>query len=178
MESLFLAIRPALADEAAASMGFFGDDLDTGFLLVALLLAFLLLARVHRRDRVVELRPPTRSHPTTYDELARQVYRMVVTADLAGYRGLFMAGGEAAEVLGEGAEDYLASRGLEVLEESLVTIGATIPEGASYHGVRFLAGERLELQVRSMDDRLVNVDLGTVTRIGAVVRLVEPPFRG
>ncbi len=177
MSTSFLLISTAVAEDAGTSLGLFGSDVNTGFLLVALMLLFLLLARVHRRESAHHGRPPPRHNPISYEELARTVYRLASSCDLEGYRGLFLAGGEAAAVFGDRAEGYLASRSVEVLEESLVTIGAHLAAQPRFHGVRLDSDDRLFLQVRRTGDKLDEVDLGTVTRVGAVVRLVEAPYR-
>lgn len=174
-----LLLPVAEAQVESAHLGLFGEGNRTGLLLVALMLAFLLLSRVHRRTLSGSLRPPPpRRNPVTYEELARTVYQLAISCDLEAYRGLYLAGGEAAAVFGEQVgEAYLNSRTLEVLEESLVTIGAHLADNPRFHGVRLEADDRLFMQVRRPDDQLVEIDLGSVVRIGAVVRLAEAPFR-
>ncbi len=175
-----LAFLPAaFAQSGGAKLGWFGHGNNTGFLLVALMLAFLLLSRVHRRESGSGVRPPPpRRNPVTYEELARTVYQLAISCDLNGYRGLFLAGGEAAAVFGEQVgEAYLSNRNLEVLEESLVTIGAYLADNPRYHGVKLEADDRLIMQVRRADDQLLEIELGTVVRVGAVVRLAEAPYR-
>jgi hypothetical protein len=179
MHHLFLTIPAAAAQAEATPLGLFGSGDQTGYLLVALMLAFLLLSRVHRRN--LASRPPeprTRHAPVTYEELARTVYQLAVSCDLEGYRGLFLAGGEAASIFGEEVgEAYLSSRTIRVLEDSLCTIGAHLEGGPRYHGVRLDTEDRLFLQIRRGED-LQEIDLGTVVRVGAVVRLAEPPYQG
>ncbi len=174
-----LFISAAKAQVSSAQLGLFGEGNRTGLLLVALMLTFLLLSRVHGRSAREDLRPPPPRHnPVTYDELARTVFQVAVSCDLEGYRGLFLAGGEAASVFGEQVgEAYLSGRTLEVLEESLVTIGAHLSGNPSFHGVRLDADDRLFMQVRLPGDQLVEIDLGSVVRVGAVVRLAEAPYR-
>jgi len=177
MHHLFV-IAPALAQAEGTRLGLFGGGNQTGALLVALMLAFLLLSRVHRRSSSRVRPPPPRRNPVTYEELARTVYQLAVSCDLDSYRGLFLAGGEAAAVFGEQVgEAYLASRTMDVLEESLVTIGAHLAGNPRFHGVRLDEDDRLIMQVRHADDQLAEIDLGSVVRVGAVVRLAEAPYR-
>jgi hypothetical protein len=179
MHQLLLSTPAALAAGEGAHLGAFGEGNRTGFLLIALMLAFLLLSRVHRRGTDASVRPPPpRRNPITYEELARTVYQLAVSCDLEGYRGLFLAGGEAATVFGaEVADSYLSARTVEVLEESLVTIGAHLADNPRFHGVRLDTDDHLFLQVRRANDDLVEIELGTVVRVGAVVRLVEAPYQ-
>jgi hypothetical protein len=174
-----LLTTPALAQVTGVQLGLFGRGNQTGYLLIALMLAFLLLSRVHRRGAQERVQPPPpRRNPVTYEELARIIYQIAVDCDLESYRGLFLAGAEAATVFGEKVgEAYLTSRTLEVLEESLVTIGAHLAESPRFHGVRLDTDDRLHMQVRRADGRLSEIDLGSVVRVGAVVRLAEPPYR-
>jgi len=168
-----------MARAEGTHLGLFGQGNQTGFLLLALMLLFLLLSRVHRRSHASAVRPPPpRRNPVTYEELARTVYQIAMDCDLEAYRGLFLAGGEAAAVFGEQVgETYLSGRSLEVLEESLVTIGAHLADNPRFHGVRLDADDHLIMQVRRGDDQLVEVELGSVVRVGAVVRLAEAPYQ-
>ncbi len=163
-----LTIPAASAQETAHSLGWFGPDLDTGF---------LLFARVHRREHTGRAPPPARHNPISYEELARTVYKLAGSCDLEGYRGLFLAGGEAGAVFGDSADDYLSRRTVEVLEEALVTIGAHLASQPRYHGVRLDSEDRLFMQVRRTGNQLHEIDIGTVARMGAVVRLVEAPYQ-
>jgi hypothetical protein len=174
-----LLTNPAVAEVAGAQLGIFGQGKQTGYLLVALMLAFLLLSRVHRRSAVGRVAPPPpRRSPVTYEELAKIVYQLAVDCDLESYRGLYLAGAEAATVFGEQVgEAYLSNRSLEVLEESLVTIGAHLADNPRFHGVRLDTHDRLFMQVRRADGRLSDIDLGSVVRVGAVIRLAEAPYR-
>ena len=168
----------AFAGGEVAKLGAFGEGNQTGFLLIALMLAFLLLSRVHRRGSSRVRSPPPRRNPITYEELARTVYQLAVSCDLEGYRGLYLAGGEAASVFGEEiADTYLSGRTVEVLEESLVTIGAHLAGNPRFHGVRLDSHDHLFMQVRRPNDDLVEIDLGSVVRVGAVVRLAEAPYQ-
>jgi hypothetical protein len=75
------------------------------------------------------------------------------------------------------ADSYLSARTVEVLEEALVTIGAHLADNPRFYGVRLDTHDHLFMQVRRANDELVEIDLGTVVRVGAVVRLAEAPFQ-
>jgi hypothetical protein len=177
MLHLLVLITAARAEAPEVNLGLFGSGNQTGYLLIALMMAFLLLSRVHRRTAATRSRPPERRAPLSYEELARTVYQMAVNADLEGYRGLYLAGGEAAAVFGDVAEQYLSSRTVEILEESLCTIAAHLADAPRFHGVRLDTEDHLFMQVRRAEGELQEIDLGSVVRVGAVVRLAEPPFQ-
>ncbi len=176
MSVLLLVPTAAHAAGEGGALGLFGSDWRTGLLLVVVLLLLALLGRVHHRESYGAQRPPVRRSPVSYDELGRTVFEMAVNCDLDGYRGLFLAGGEARHVLGARAEEYMNSRGMDVLEESLITIGAYIPDGSVYHGVSITGTDRLAIQVKSPLDEVVTVGIGTVAKVGAVVRLRKPAY--
>lgn len=116
-----------------------------------------------------------RLSPNSLDELARAVFEVAIDADLDGYRELFLAGREAAEVYGERAAVYLESRGIDVLEDALVTIGALIPEGSRFGGVENTGPEMIAIRVvppNGADPYLVHV--GQVAQVHGVYRLQKP----
>ena len=163
----------------AASHGFSAyfqlvDGAMNGLLLVAALLAVWLLVRVRRIEE--ERRRPSRRAPMSADELARCVFEVARTADIDEYRGLFLAGAEAAAVFGEGAQTYLARRTMEVLEESLVTIGALIPDGAFYVGVEPTGDGSYAMWVQPREGERFLVGIGTVAQVGSLYRLRDPAF--
>ncbi|MFH1466374.1 MAG: hypothetical protein ABIO70_18465 [Pseudomonadota bacterium] len=174
--SVLLTIVSAHASAEQVKFGLFGSEHHVGYLLIALLLAFLLLARVSGRSSGPHTRPPPRHSPVSYDELARTVFSLAVGCDLEGYRGLYLAGGEVHEILGERGSDYLSARSLEVLEDALATIGAHLSRGARYNGVRLDDDDRLFMSVTCPGQQQIEIDLGTVAHLGAVVRLVFPPY--
>ena len=176
MPSLLLIPAAVHAAGDTEALGLFGGDWRTGLLLVVVLLLLALLGRVHGREHSAAQRPTPRRSPVSYDELGRTVFEMAVNCDLDGYRGLFLVGGEARQIMGAGAGEYLNSRGLDVLEESLITIGAHIPDGSVYHGVSIAGTDRLAIQVKSPAAEVITVGIGTVAKVGAVVRLREPAY--
>ncbi len=106
-------------------------DQRTLLLLLALLLAFWLLTRVHTRESA----PPPRRTPVTINELGRCVFEVATGHDFVGYRGLFLAGAEARTVLGDAAEVYLDRRTREFLERAMTALQALIPAGSHYEGI-------------------------------------------
>ncbi len=175
MAPLFIIFQlpSARAESHGAALGLLGDDPVVGWLIIALLLCFWLLLRVHHSAP-----PPKRARraPISHDELARLVFRLVRECDIDGYKELFLAGGEASRVMGPGAEAYLDSRNIKVLEESLVTLAAIIPEGSHFVDSAISRPDKLRMRVRGPDNEIITLDIGTVARIGALWRLKTPAY--
>ena len=148
------------------------QDRDTALLVIALLLALWLWLLVRRRED--EQRRPTRSTPLSHEELALVCFRCGTGQDLETYRGLFLNGSEAFDMLGDDAETYLEARTFSVLRDSLALLGERIPHGAVFHGVALREGDRLEMEVKLQDGRMVMGSLGTVVRVGVAWRLFGP----
>lgn len=151
------------------------DPVETQLLVVVLLLAIWLLLRVRRSENEGRRRRMRRA-PTTADELAREVFAVARTADIDGYRELFLAGFEAAQLMGGEADSYLDKRSLSVLEESLVTLGALIPEGSVYGGVEQTGPDAWAMWVSPPVGERFLVGIGTVAKAGVVLRLRDPAF--
>ena len=142
--------------------------LATAFALITILL-WLFNTRNERAA------PNNRRSPASIEELGRAVFQVAISADLEGYRELFLAGGEARSVFGEKAENYLERRALPVLEEALVTISALIPEGSRFVGAQETGPETVAIRVLppgQMEPILVGI--GIVLQVGTVYRIQEP----
>lgn len=175
MLRLFPVLAQALSPQALFAQAVVPEwlqDRDTALLIIALLLVMWLWLLVRRRED--DERRPTRSTPLTHGELALVCFRCGTSQDLDTYRGLFLNGSEAFAMLGEDAETYLEARTFAVLRESLALLRQRIPHGAVYHGVELGDGDRLEMEVRLQDGRMVMVPLGTVVRVGVAWRLFGP----
>jgi hypothetical protein len=141
--------------------------LATAFALITILL-WLFNTRTERAA------PPRRS-PASIEELGRAVFQVAITADLEGYRELFLAGGEARTAFGEKAEGYLERRALPILEEALVTISALIPEGSRFLGAQSTGPETVAIRVIPPGQQEpILVGIGSVLRVGTVYRIQEP----
>jgi hypothetical protein len=173
MEAPLLLVSTARASEDAP-LGLLGDSPTEGFLLVAALLGMLLLSRVHRKER--EKRSPRRHDPLSPREMGHLVFQAARRGDLDLYRGLFLSGGEARALMGEGAVAYLDRRGPQVIEESLVFVGACIPDGSAFEGADLDDGHGLLLRVRLPDGTRIRLPSGVVARVGQLWRIVEPGF--
>ncbi len=143
-------------------------DHDTLLLIVALLLALWLLTRVQEQQRTA---PPPRRKPMTPDELGRVLFEVARAADVEAYRGLFIAGHEARALFGEGAQAYLDARNHNMLTESLVEIGARIPDDSRYVGCAVAESGELSLTVRRSTGHEFAIAAGTAVSCQRIWRL-------
>ena len=147
-------------------------DLTPYYIGIAALLGLWLVSRMAPK-KPTAVRRPERHEPLSDDELGRFVFHAVVAADLDEYRDLFLTGGEARQVLGSGAQQYLEERTPKVLEDALVELSVHVPEGALFSGTT-RAAELLSIEVRNDRGASRSVPIGTTTQVGAVIRLVTP----
>ena len=145
-------------------------DQTTLLLLLVVLLLFWLLTRV----RTAAEEAPVRRTPMTPDELGRALFEAVRSSDFAGYRGLFLAGGETQLVLGSDADAYLDRRTRELLVVALEGLRANLPQGSHYRGFIVGDGGQAMLEAQMTDGAIRPVAVGTVVQVGAVWRLVDP----
>ncbi len=176
METLLL-VSSVYAADTGPSFGWWGSGLIVGWLLIAALLGLLLLSRVHHRERQSAPRKP-RPAPTRRDELGRLVFEAVTSEDVRAYRALFLAGGEARQVLQDDAEAYLAKRDLKALAASRKRLCRHFPLGCSYEGSFQVGKNSLALRIRSREGRPSSIIVGTLAEVGEVLRLVHPAFLG
>ena len=148
------------------------QDQNTGLLLVTLLLTLWLWMLVRRRDEdpVAEARPT----PMSADELGRFVFMAARSEDLSRYRGLFLNGSEAHEVLNNFAHSYLEHRSYNVLKRSLTDLTRRLPSQAIYVGLGEQKGRMFTIKVKNHSGELHTIKIGTVTQLGPVWRLLEP----
>ncbi len=147
--------------------------------LVALLLLWLLARSEGRRQAGLLPQRPTRHSPISPDELGHAAFHAALDADLEEYRGLFLNGPEAALVLGtDGAEAYLGRRSLRALEDALAEFAARIPPGAHFDHATMDGEDLCLVTLRLDDDNKATLPLGSVSRVGRVLRLREPAVAG
>jgi hypothetical protein len=144
-------------------------------LIVALLLAIWLLLRVRRHEEA--RRRPVRRAPTSLHELGHVLFEVLRSADLDGYRGLFLVGGEAAQVFGagDGAAAWLSRHTRDALRSHLVRAGRAIPEGARYDGIEQTAPDTYAIWIAPPAGERFLLRVGTAVRVGAIYRLKELP---
>ncbi len=107
------------------------------------------------------------------DELGRLVFMAARGGDLPRYRGLFLSGSEAAEVLGADAASYLEQRSYAVLQESLTELSGQLSPGTIYGGLGEQRGRMFAIKIKdSSGERTLRI--GTVVQLGRVWRLLEP----
>ncbi|MDP2308032.1 MAG: hypothetical protein Q8P18_18550 [Pseudomonadota bacterium] len=139
-------------------------------LYVVALLALWLLTRVQRRE-VVRQR---RRAPMSHDELGRVLFEIARNQDLQGWRGVFLAGAEVQQVLGDDARGYLDARNTPRLAASLRAIGLAIPQDATYHALHLDDAEDATMEVRLPDGGVRPIPVGKVARVGGVWRMHTP----
>lgn len=143
-------------------------DQPTLWLMVALLLCLWLLTRATQRRQAVR---PSRRKPMTPDELGRVLFEIARAADVEAYRGLFLAGPEARAVLGNDAGAYLDRRTHQALEDSLVEIGARIPDTARFAGMTVDEDHNAHLTVHPASGSEYTILVGTAVRVENIWRL-------
>ena len=108
------------------------------------------------------------------DELGRFVFMAARSRDLSLYRGLYLNGSEARDILNDLAGSYLEHRSYEVLKESLEFLSSQLPKAAIYDGLGEKKGRMLTIKVRDGSGSSKTLKVGTVTQVGSIWRLLEP----
>jgi len=145
---------------------------NTALLIVVLLLILWLWLLVRRREE--EATTPSRPSPMSADELGRFVFMAARSRDLSRYRGLFINGSEARDILKELAGSYLEHRSYTVLKDSLAVLSEQLPDKAVYDGLGEQKGRMLTIRIRDASGASQILKIGTVTQIGSIWRLLEP----
>ena len=114
---------------------------------------------------------PKRIHPMTPDELGEALMPIVEQQDLNGFRALYLSGPEAAQHMGEKAEDYLASRSRETFLATLRRIQQDLPADATYVDMHIDGDLNCALKLKN-GDGTQKVPIGQATYLGAVLRLI------
>lgn len=144
---------------------------NNALLVSALLLALWLWLLVSKREE--EQRLPQRQMPLTSDELGRMVFMAVLSRNLKSYRSLFLNAFEAKEKLGNYSEQYLEKRDLSFLQKAFSELESQIPKGTVYIGVDKSETTLLSIVVRK-ENVEVSIPIGSISKIGLAIRLLEP----
>jgi len=169
-----VGLLPGAPDEGSGpDLGFLGHDNRAAWLVVAVLLLLWLLSRVTRRRHALH-RVPVRRNPVSPEELGRLVFEAIRNQDLPEYRGLFLIGKEAREILGEGAPSYLDEISPERLRSVLADLHGQLPAHAVFQGIEPHGSEGWTLLVRMKDEVVLSLPIGTTVKIGAMIRLLKP----
>jgi hypothetical protein len=171
MVSILLVSR-ALAADPEPSWGSFGTGNAVGYLLLALMLALLLLLRVHRREAQAR-RPVSRPNPRSLDDLGIAVVRALRQNDLAAYRALFATLPELDFArhpdLAHFADRYTGERIRQCMEAS----ARRLPEGAELESAQRVGREAFAVRVRLSTGETQTVILGTVGEFRGIFRLLQ-----
>jgi hypothetical protein len=138
------------------------------WLYLLLLMALWLWLRVDFRKREPA---PRRRMPMTPDELGHVLFEVARGGDLHAYRGLFISGPEVRKVLAADAPAYLEKRTDRVVAQSLVDIGSRIPAGSRYAGFEVGSDGHGMLRVHPAEGDEYGIPVGTVVKVGPVLRL-------
>jgi hypothetical protein len=140
------------------------------------LLTLWLITRIYGQTSAKNSpKAPTRSAPVTEEELGRILFGVGRGRDVDAYRTLFLNGAEAMTVLGaDNAERYLAKRSLAALEDACERLSSLLPSGTSYIKTEVTSTHQCILHVANPDGSGRTVAVGTIVRLGAVLRLVVP----
>jgi len=114
---------------------------------------------------------PRRVHPMTPHELGEALMPIVERQDLNGFRALYLSGPEAAQHMGEKAEEYLASRSRESFLATLRRIQQDLPTDATYVDMHIDGELNCALKLKN-EDGTQRVPVGQATYLGAVLRLI------
>ncbi|MFH1466997.1 MAG: hypothetical protein ABIO70_21620 [Pseudomonadota bacterium] len=171
MSSILLVSR-ALAAEPEPSWGCLGTGNAVGYLLLALMLALLLLLRVHRRQEEVR-RPVSRANPRSLDDLGTAVIRALRQSDLPAYRQLYatlpeleVANHPDLQLFGE---RYTGERIRQCMEAS----ARRLPEGAEIESAFRVGRDALAVRLRLLTGENQTMILGTVAEFKGVFRLLQ-----
>lgn len=140
--------------------------------LLLLLVVLLLLWLLTRREAAVK--GHERRKPITEGELGRVVFEVARAGDLEAFRHLYLSGGEARELLGDGAAAYLDKRGKQWLEEEFLEVAVRVAAPVRYEGARVAENGATVLLVHSPVAGAYELPVGRALRVGRIWRIVEP----
>ncbi len=143
--------------------------------LLALLCLWLITRIYGQTSTQNDRQPPPRPSPVTEEELGRIIFSIGRSADVDAYRMLFLSGAEAMQVLGPANTDqYLSERSHSSLQVACGALSAQLPSGTSYVKTTIQSTDRCVLHVANPDGSGREISVGTVAKVGAVFRLIEP----
>jgi hypothetical protein len=145
---------------------------ENALLIIAIFLLLWLWLLINRRQEEQQLLPE-RSTPLSVEELGRKAFICGRNTDIYLYRGLFINGSEANELLGNIATEYLEKRSPKILSKALDMLCNEIPNSATYVGLGKKKGTKLVIKIKIGTEEK-DITIGSVTNIGNVWRLLEP----
>ena len=105
-------------------------------------------------------------------ELGQYLFPVLRNLNLNDFRALHLTGAEAAEVLDEDVQEYLAQRTRAALQEKMETIHAQLPRGGIYVDLALSNEMSCTLFVRSQTSTEIAIPLGQAAYVGSILRLV------
>ena len=87
---------------------------------------------------------------------------------------MYLTAKEAHDKLGSVAEQYLDQRNPQVLQHSFEHLCTIIEIGCIYKGVEHSTHKPLTIQIQLASNETTTVDIGTVTMVQHIYRLLTP----
>lgn len=140
------------------------------------MLTLWLITRIYGQTSQKNARqPPKRPSPVTAEELGRILFGIGRAQDGEAYRGLFLNGAEAMQVLGaDQANTYISERSHSELEAACERLSRQLPSGTSYLKTEVTPTHVCVLHIAQPDGTGQALTVGSVAKVGAVLRLVRP----
>jgi hypothetical protein len=139
------------------------------------LLILWLITRLVGQEETRPNRPGKRHSPLNADELARVIFSVVRGEQVSEYKGLYLTGSEAVQVMGEAsAGRYLEQRTPDVFALAFDALFDCVPPNSRFEKGHLNEHDVAELWV--IDDRgqRHRIPVGQITHIGAVLRIIAP----
>jgi hypothetical protein len=177
-----LLLPPAHAESPEpTNWGCFGSGNTVGYLLIALMLALMLLLKVHRRETRAR-HPAARPSPRSLDDLAGCLIRAVRSDDLQAYRGLLATLPELERARHPDVATFSDRYTGERVRHGLAALARRLPDGATCEAGLRVGRDALALRLRLVNDETTTVIVGTFLEVGGVFRLLQgetgaPPAR-
>ncbi len=142
--------------------------------LVGLLILWL-ITRIMGQEETTVRRPSKRHSPLNAEEFARVIFAIVRGENVAEYRGLYLTGSEATQVMGDqNAKMYLEQRTPEVFELAFDSLYDRVPANASFERGHLTEHDVIELWVVDNEQRRHCITVGQIAHVGAILRLIAP----
>ena len=138
------------------------------------LLVLWLITRLVGQEETRPNRPSKRHSPLNADELARVIFSVIRGEQVSEYKGLYLTGSEAVQVMGEAiASRYLEQRTPDVFALAFDALFECVPPNSRFEKGHLNERDVAELWV--IDDRdQRRIPVGQITHIGAVLRIIAP----
>jgi len=139
------------------------------------LLVLWLITRIMGQEEVPVRRPSKRHSPLNAEEFARAVFSIVRSENVAEYRGLYLTGAEATQVMGDPvAKTYLERRTSNVFGIAFDALFDQVPADARFERGHLTEQDVVELWVLDAEQRRHCIPVGQITHVGAILRLIAP----